>query len=221
MRRKSVHLFVPVGSRAQETHLWKSHADATDSWNNTAANGIPSVPRRALVAESLSPNNLLGLEAVQGLPQLRDGETVGRAEVDNQPHGAPSSGPVSRGGLDGEYMHTYTHTHPHCVHSQPPPIDKSLSAVVSKWSICKCLSQEGDIWPKDLGFQDQPIVGGVHGASFRSSALTLLRRWRKCITVVSGKLNRVKIRGQKAWHFSKTEVGNRLQGLKESKACEG
>lgn len=105
MRRKSVHLFVPVGSRAQETHLWKSHADATDSWNNTAANGIPSVPWRALVAESLSPNNLLGLEAFQGFPQLRDGERVGRAE----PHGAPSSGPVSRG-RPGARVHAYLHT---------------------------------------------------------------------------------------------------------------
>lgn len=108
MRRKSVHLFVPVGSRAQEMHLWKSHADATECWNNTAANGIQSVPRRALVAESLSRNNLLGLEAFQGLPQLRDGERVGRAEVDNQPHGAPSSGPVSRGRPGGrEHAHTF------------------------------------------------------------------------------------------------------------------
>ncbi len=149
----------------------------------------------------------------------------------------PAVGWSPGGGLEREYMHTYTHTHTHththtrphththththahtrCVHPQPSPIGKSLSAVVSKWSICKCLSQEGDIWPKDLGFQDQPIISGVHGASFRSSVLTLLRRWRKCITVVSGKFNRVKIRGQKARHFSKTEVGN---GLKESKACQ-
>ncbi len=146
MRRKSVHLFVPVGSRAQETHLWKSHADATDSWNNTAANGIPSVPRRALVTVSLSPNNLLGLEVFQGLPQLRDGERVGRAEVDNQPHGGPSSGPVSRGRPGGRvHAYLHIHTHPRCIHPQPSPIGKSLSAVVSKGSICKCLSQEGDI----------------------------------------------------------------------------
>lgn len=105
MRRKSVHLFVPVGSRAQETHLWKSHADATYSWKNTAANGIPSALWRALVAESLSPNNLLGLEALQGLPQLHDGERVGRAE----PHGAPSSRPVSRGRPGGR-VHAYLHT---------------------------------------------------------------------------------------------------------------
>ncbi len=153
MRRKSVHLFVPVGSRAQETHLWKSHADATDSWNNTAANGIPSVPRRALVAESLSPNNLLGLEAVQGLPQLRDGETVGRAEVDNQPHGAPSSGPVSRGGLEGEYMHTYTtHTHTHThTHTRIAFIlnHRRLTSLSQRWSpsgpFVSAFSQEGDI----------------------------------------------------------------------------
>ncbi len=132
----------------------------------------------------------------------------------------PAVGWSPGGGLEREYMHTYTHTHTRCIHPQPSPIGKSLSAVVSKWSICKCLSQEGDIWPKDLGFQDQPIISGVHGASFRSSVLTLLRRWRKCITVVSGKFNRVKIRGQKARHFSKTEVGNGLQGLKESKACQ-
>ncbi len=111
MRRKSVHLFVPVGSRAQETHLWKSHADATDSWNNTAANGIPSVPRRALVTESLSPNNLLGLEVFQGLPQLRDGERVGRAEVDNQPHGRSQQWAGLQGETWRESTCILTHTH--------------------------------------------------------------------------------------------------------------
>lgn len=132
MRRKSVHLFVPVGSRAQKTHLWKSHADTTNSWNNTAANGIPSVPRRALVTESLSLNNLLGLEVFQGLPQLRDGERVGRAEVDNQPHGASSSGPVSRGRPGGRvhaYLHIHTHTRVACILNH-----RRLTSLSQRWS---------------------------------------------------------------------------------------
>lgn len=66
--------------------------------------------------------------------------------VDNRPHGAPSSGPDSRGRPGGR-EHARAHTHSSCVHSRPPRMKKSLSAVVSKWSICKSFSQEGDIWP--------------------------------------------------------------------------
>lgn len=123
----------------------------------------------------------------------------------------PAVGRSPGEGLEGENMHT----HLSCVHSRPPWTEKSLSAVVSKWSICKWLSQEGDIWPKDLGFQDQPIIAGFHGASFRQSMVTLLRWWRKCITVVSTKLNWVKFRGRKAQRFSEAELGNGLQTKKD------
>lgn len=58
-------------------------------------------------------NNLLGLEAFQGVPQLRDGE---RVEVDNRPHGAPSSGPDSRGRPGGrEHARAHTHTRVACI----------------------------------------------------------------------------------------------------------
>lgn len=158
-----------AGKQSERNASLEQSRRCYESWNNTAANGRPSVPLRALVVESLSQNNLLGLEAFHDVLQLHDGVKVWRVEVDNQPHGAHSGGAVSRGRPGGRAharAHEHTRTHVmHDRHSRTLQMNMSLSAVVFKWSISKCLPKERGIWPKELGFQDEPIIAGVDGSS--------------------------------------------------------